>query len=164
MSERWSEEWQQEVDASLTTLANNLAAIFQQGGKISSVSSYADDWGYANLSVSFTKASQDDELKIVFGKAALADLVDSEGDVIDEVSLEKAIYGFMENYRVGVENHDETVQKGVIVASWYDKVEKAWLIGYKVNDDEMWEDVKKGEYLGFSFGGKGIRKSLEGGE
>jgi hypothetical protein len=36
-----------------------------------------------------------------------------------------------------------------------------WWLGMKVNDEEQWELVKKGERTGFSIHGKGTRVSKE---
>lgn len=159
-NETW-EEYEQRLSQEFVGFANNILNLVGAESTPDSISTYTDKWGYSNVSISFSKASTDDELRIVFGKAGVVDMVDADGDVLDEASFEKAIYHFMENYGgKGEENH-QGIQKGKIVASWYDKVEKAWLVGYKVYDDQMWEDVKKGEYSGFSFGGTGTRKPVE---
>ncbi len=52
----------------------------------------------------------------------------------------------LQNYiaPVDFEFGDETIKKGT------------WLMGARINDDDLWEDVKNGDYEGWSIGGMGV--------
>lgn len=130
-------------------------------------------------------AKVDDDKRLVFGWANIIKdeegqlLVDRQDDFIDsEDELEKAAYQYVLNSRDGGEMH---VRKGVstMVESVVLTKEKqaalgipegtvptGWWIGFRVNDDRVWDQVKKGDYVGFSVHGTGQRqkKVLETGE
>lgn len=130
-------------------------------------------------------AKVDDDKRLVFGWANIIKdeeghlLVDRQDDFIDsEDELEKAAYQYVLNSRDGGEMH---VRKGVstMVESVVLTKEKqaalgipegtvptGWWIGFRVNDDRVWDQVKKGDYVGFSVHGTGHRqkKVLEAGE
>lgn len=122
----------------------------------------------------------DDEKKLVFGWASIIKdengmiLLDRQDDFIDsEDELEKAAYDYVLHSRDGGEMH---VRRGVakMVESVVFTEEKqralgipvgsmptGWWIGFKVDDERVWEQVKKGEYAGFSVHGTGKRESTE---
>ncbi len=127
----------------------------------------------------------DDEKRLVFGWANIIKdedgqlLLDRQDDYIDsEEELEKAAYQYVLNSRDGGEMH---IRKGVstMVESVVLTKEKqealgipegvvptGWWIGFRVNDERVWDQVKKGEYVGFSVHGTGKRErtTLEAGE
>lgn len=122
----------------------------------------------------------DDEKKLVFGWASIIKdesgkiLLDRQDDFIDsEEELEKAAYDYVLRSRDGGEMH---VRRGVakMVESVVFTEEKqralgipvgsmptGWWIGFKVNDNRVWQQVKKGEYSGFSVHGTGKRESTQ---
>ena len=122
-------------------------------------------------------AKVDDDKRLVFGWANIIKdeegqlLVDRQDDFIDsEDELEKAAYQYVLNSRDGGEMH---VRKGVstMVESVVLTKEKqaalgipegtvptGWWIGFRVNDDRVWDQVKKGDYVGFSVHGTGHRQ------
>lgn len=119
----------------------------------------------------------DDDKRLVFGWASIIKdvegrvLLDRQDDYIDdEEELEKAAYTYVLHSRDGGEMH---VRKGVstMVESVVLSKEKqaalgipegtvpvGWWIGFKVNDDRVWDQVKKGDYMGFSVHGTGQRQ------
>jgi hypothetical protein len=119
----------------------------------------------------------DEEKKLVFGWASVIKdaqdkvLLDRQDDFIDsEEELEKAAYQYVLKSRDGGEMH---IRKGVstMVESVVLSKEKqaalgipagvvpiGWWIGFKVNDDRVWNEVKKGGYSGFSVHGTGKRE------
>lgn len=119
----------------------------------------------------------DDDKRLVFGWASIIKdvdgkvLLDRQDDFIDdEEELEKAAYTYVLHSRDGGEMH---VRKGVstMVESVVLSKEKqaalgipegivpvGWWIGFKVNDDRVWDQVKKGDYMGFSVHGTGQRQ------
>lgn len=118
----------------------------------------------------------DDDKRLVFGWASIikdADgrvLIDRQDDFIDsEDELEKSAYDYVLNSRDGGEMH---VRKGVstVVESVVFTKEKqealgipegtmpvGWWVGFRVDDDDVWSAVKKGDYIGFSVHGTGQR-------
>ena len=127
----------------------------------------------------------DEDKRLVFGWANIIKdeqgqlLLDRQDDFIDsEDELEKAAYQYVLNSRDGGEMH---IRKGVstMVESVVLTKEKqaalgipegvvptGWWIGFKVLDDRVWSQVKKGDYVGFSVHGTGQRqkKKLKPGE
>lgn len=119
----------------------------------------------------------EDDKRLVFGWASVvktADgkiLLDRQDDYIDsDEELEKSAYDYVLHSRDGGEMH---VRKGVstLVESVVLTKEKqealgiepgtvptGWWIGFKVNDEGVWDQVKKGDYMGFSVHGTGRRE------
>jgi hypothetical protein len=122
----------------------------------------------------------DQEKQLVFGWASVIKdtndkiLLDRQEDFIEsEDELEKAAYDYVLKSRDGGEMH---IRKGVstMVESVVLSKEKqlalgipagivpiGWWIGFKVNDDRVWNEVKKGGYVGFSVHGTGKRHNEE---
>jgi len=122
----------------------------------------------------------DDDKRLVCGWASI--IKDTEGKVLldrqndfidDENELEKSAYTYVLHSRDGGEMH---IRKGVstMVESVVLTKEKqealgipegtvpiGWWIGFKVNDDRVWSEVKKGGYSGFSVHGTGQRKETK---
>lgn len=121
----------------------------------------------------------DDEQQIVFGwgsvtKVSGQPVIDSQGDIIEDTELEKAVYDFMVN-AVHDEMHKRIVLDSKIVESFVVTDEKlskmfpgeaiprgfrGWWIGVKINDPEVYRKHKTGEYTGFSITGKAMRKEV----
>jgi hypothetical protein len=119
---------------------------------------------------------KDTEKQLVFGWASIAKradgtvVVDKQGDVLEDIDqMEKVAYDFVLHSRDGGEMH---VRKGVstLVESYVSTPEKnaamgipdgtlptGWWVGFKVNDKDVWDKVKKKEYTMFSVHGSGHR-------
>lgn len=122
----------------------------------------------------------DEEKRLVFGWASVIKdtqdkvLLDRQDDFIDsEDELEKAAYEYVLKSRDGGEMH---IRKGVstMVESVVLSKEKqaalgipsgtipvGWWVGFKVNDERVWGEVKKGGYVGFSVHGTGKREKTD---
>lgn len=122
----------------------------------------------------------DGEKQLVFGWASVSKLangevvVDKQGDVLDNLDdVERVAYDFVIESRDGGEMH---VRKGVstLVESFVSTPEKrekmgipegvipdGWWVGFKVQNPQVWEAVKKGKYRMFSVHGTGMRKAME---
>jgi hypothetical protein len=114
----------------------------------------------------------DDEQMLVFGFANVSvtkdgELVtDTHGDQIPPDVLEKAAYKFVLKYREGGYEH-EKMGVARLVESVFLTPEKlkamqitddtfkgaAWFLGFKVDDPDVWRDVKSGKLPAFSIGG-----------
>lgn len=119
----------------------------------------------------------DEEQRIIYGWASVSTvngelLVDRQGDIIPTEVLHKAVNEFMEGARVGKLMHVGK-QVGHIVHSFPVSYEIAkalgiqtnkegWIVGYKVYDDNIWEEVKSGKWAAFSIGGEAAWRVANG--
>lgn len=127
-------------------------------------------------------AKTDEDQRLVFGFAKLAEdpdnrgyyLVDSQGDLVSPDEVEKAAYAYVETSRESGAMHEGEVT-GPLVESVVFTPEKleamglepdaiptgAWWTGYRVEDDDAWDGVKKGRYTAFSIEGSAVREEVE---
>jgi hypothetical protein len=116
-----------------------------------------------------------DEQRMVYGFASVSHSggeahFDTQGDTVGLETVRKAWRGFMAKGGSGGLNH-ETPDTGKVVEGLVidDTVAEALMtelkkghrglfIGYHATDDKAWAGVKKGEFKGFSIGGKGRRQ------
>ena len=118
----------------------------------------------------------DDTQNLVFGWGSVVKkggqpFVDSQGDIIEDMELEKAIYNFM-SAPLHDEQHQRIVHDSTIVESFVvtdDKLRKmfpegpipqgnrGWWIGIRIKDPEVYRKHKEGIYTGFSITGTAQR-------
>lgn len=95
---------------------------------------------------------------------------DSQGDIYSAAEVAKAADNFMEQYQqIGVQ-HKEMTEKVKILRNWItledttidgQPVAKGtWILGVRVQDDDLWQKVKDGEITAFSIGGKANREPV----
>lgn len=107
------------------------------------------------------------ERRLVYGEVLVPDVEDSQGDVVSPEEIEKAAHEYLRNFRLVGDTH-ETLAPAEVVESYIapvdftpeggDLIRKgSWVMVVKIHSDEMWEEVKKGEYTGFSIGGEAYR-------
>ena len=114
----------------------------------------------------------DDEQRIVYGFASVVTkngeaVVDRQGDIISPDMMEKAASEFMLGARTGLTMHKGEptttiihslpLTKQIKDAFQIDTPYEGWIIAVKVHDDETWEQVKQGQFTGFSIGGRARR-------
>lgn len=119
----------------------------------------------------------DEEQKIIYGWASVTTvdgehIVDRQGDVIKTDTLHKAVNEFMEGFRVGKLMHEGEqvgqilhsfpVSKDIAEALGIETNMEGWIVGYKVYDDNLWEEVKLGKYAAFSIGGSAMKEEFNG--
>ncbi len=118
----------------------------------------------------------DDEKHCVYGWASVIEdngqtVTDRQGDEIDVDELVKAAHEFMSNTRVAGEMHKK-LGVGEVVESmvFTPELQKSmginlgkvgWFVGMQINDQAVWDRVKKGELGYFSIGGRGVRKPVD---
>lgn len=120
-------------------------------------------------------AKRDDEKRIAYGWASVAvdagaDVVDSEGDVVDMPSLEDAVVQFMIAKRssktmhtgddVGVVVESLVVDRAKWEAMGVESNREGWWVGIHVPMSSDWEEVRSGRFSMFSIGGKGTRSEM----
>ncbi|MCK5019287.1 MAG: hypothetical protein KAS32_19665 [Candidatus Peribacteraceae bacterium] len=128
--------------------------------------------------IGFISRSNDEE-RLVTGIVADPENIDSEGNMIDKEAIRRSALLFMERFgNTGVSHETDSYDYPVvfndrikIVESWVAREattlndlpvpEGAWLLTYRVLDDEIWEDVKRGALTGFSFEALVKKKPIE---
>lgn len=132
------------------------------------------------LQCTFKLAKSDDEERLVFGWASVAQrtdgetVVDWQDDIVDISELEQAAYDFVQFYREGSEMHERGgFDVAVVVESMVFTPDKlallnipegtlphGWWVGFRVTDDDVWAKVKDGTYKMFSIEGQGVREKV----
>ena len=132
------------------------------------------------LKCHFKLAKSDEEERLVFGWASVAQrtdgetVVDWQDDIVDISELEQAAYDFVQFYREGSEMHERGgFDIAVVVESMVFTPDKlamlnipegtlpyGWWVGFRVTDDDVWEKVKDGTYKMFSIEGHAIREKV----
>lgn len=123
-------------------------------------------------------AKVDSERRLAFGWAYVADddgnvVVDHSGDFVDKVALpdlEESAYEYVLKSREADDNHERFDNIAKLVESVFITPEKLkamgleggrtglW-VGFKIQDDAVWQKVKSGEYSAFSIRGRGRREA-----
>jgi hypothetical protein len=117
----------------------------------------------------------DEEQRIIYGWASVTTykgelLVDRQGDTIKTDTLHRAVNKFMKGVRVGKLLH-QGEQVGEIIHSFpmtkeicaalgIQSDKEGWITGYYVSDDNLWEQVKAGDYAEFSIGGRAQKEEF----
>ena len=115
----------------------------------------------------------DEDQHLVFGWFSVIEeggeaVVDRQGDVIEEETLEKAVYDFVLTARTAGDSH-ERIGIGRLVESMMFTKEKqkslgidlgrvGWYGGFHIDDEEVWKKIKMGHYPSFSIGGHALRE------
>lgn len=108
----------------------------------------------------------DEELRIVWAEVYIPDIPDSQGDFMSATEIRKTAHSFISKgipQNIDLE-HDEHPHGCAVVESFIvrkddpDFIEGAWVVGVHVPDDDLWEQVTKGEINGFSMSGTGHRE------
>lgn len=113
---------------------------------------------------SFEITKKDEAKKIVYGIVYSPDQIDAHGDYATAEEVEKACYLFMKNSRntqVDTQHDLNTNQECYVGENWIVKENDAlfpgevgaWATGIKVENDEIWEQITKGDITGISMYG-----------
>jgi hypothetical protein len=115
-----------------------------------------------------TKLLKTAEERFVLGIVLVPEERDSQGDIYSHDEVRKAAHEYMEKAGHLGKQHSEIVTGKLKILETFvapaeftqDEVTIAkgtWLMGIRVVDDELWSDVKKGAFTGFSIGGAAHR-------
>ena len=120
-----------------------------------------------NESYDIDEVSKSDEKQFVLGKVLIPDKVDSQNDVISKEEIEKAAWNFMRNSHAVGYRHTDYALDSYVVESYIapiemeinkNKIKKGtWMLGVKIENDELWKEVKNEQIRSFSIGGYGRR-------
>lgn len=100
---------------------------------------------------------------IVCGVVYEPDTEDSQGDMASEEEIRKACYDFMQKVQVFKVEHEGTAvdvdilenyiaPSDVVIANQLVK-KGSWVMVARVNDEDVWQAIKKGEITGLSMAG-----------
>lgn len=105
---------------------------------------------------------EDEEQQLVYGVVYEPNVEDAHGDVMSATEIEKAAHKFVKDSRNIDTQHDFESGVGEVVESYIaptdftlgeqDIVKGSWVLVTKAND-EIWEEIKKGEITGYSMAG-----------
>lgn len=104
----------------------------------------------------------EDEKRLVTGVVMEPGEFDAHGDITMAEEIEQAAYVYMLNSQVVGDQHSQPapakIVESYIAPADFEMGGQAvkqgsWIMTVKVEDDEMWEAVKSGDYTGFSIGG-----------
>ncbi len=108
--------------------------------------------------------------RLVYGPALIPDYEDTQGDIITADEIRKAAHNFMlDSQTLGIEHRIINVDIRVIesyiapadMVLGSSTVKKGtWVIGAKILNEKIWEEVEKGNLQGFSIEGYGTRYTL----
>jgi hypothetical protein len=123
-----------------------------------------------------TEKSSSGEERIVFGVVLVPEETDSHGDIYDAETVRHAAHSFMENGGVRKIMHKgEPVTDASVLETYLTRSTEVhmangteqsfpvgtWMMAMRINSDELWEKVLKGEFTGFSMGGTALRRPLD---
>lgn len=110
---------------------------------------------------------KDDAQRIVYGVVMQPHVPDSQGDWQSPEDIEKAAHRYLAESRKHDVQHQEQAVDVVPVESFIAPTDMeyagrpvlkgSWVMAVRVNDDEVWNQVTKGDLTGFSIGGTGER-------
>jgi hypothetical protein len=98
------------------------------------------------------------EKQIVYGEVYAPDVVDSHGDAMNADEIEKLAHAFLAkslNANIDIMHDNKPVKASVVesfVADGHNPLyaKGSWVLGTKIYDADLWEDIKKGVYNGYS--------------
>lgn len=117
-----------------------------------------------------TVRKSDEELRIIWSEVYIPDFPDAHGDYMEAEDIRKMAHNFIGR---GLTDqcdlqHDNATNHGLeIVESFVARkddltfIPGSWVVGVRVNDDQVWEAVKSGEFNGFSMQAKVFTKQVE---
>lgn len=136
--------------------------------------------GEYDVAISVPIAKADDELRVVYGWAAVSTVdgrlvLDTQQDILPVAVLTKAVHAFMSDSRAAGVLHvkmdgapvkvGEVVESLVLTADVQKSLgielgREGWFVGVHVTNDVVWQAVKDGHLTSFSIGGRGVRIPL----
>ena len=97
---------------------------------------------------------------------------DTQNDVYSAAEIEKAAHAWMERYQqIGVQHKEKADERIKVLESFIQRGDTeingqtvksgSWCLGVHVIDDQLWADVKSGNFTGFSIGGVANRQPID---
>ena len=109
----------------------------------------------------------DDDKRLVYGVVYAPYETDAQEDWMSPEEIEKAAHVYMTEYRKLRKNHEEDLDDCYVVESYIAPsamrignktvTEGSWVMVTKINNDEVWADIKSGKITGYSMAGNALR-------
>ena len=103
----------------------------------------------------------DDEKRIVFGEVYAPNVLDSQGEMMNADDVELMAHRFMgvQSLKTSIDTAHNNVSNGSYPVESFIAPDGhpdgytpgAWVLGVKIDDDDVWAAVKRGELNAFSF-------------
>ncbi len=117
-------------------------------------------------------AKVDSDKRMVYGIVYSPEELDTDNEFSTASEIEKASHNFMKNARTTQidKQHNEDANNGFVAENWITKENDSifseqpvgsWAVGIKIENDDTWEEVKKGEIKGLSMGGFSEKETIE---
>ncbi len=114
-----------------------------------------------------------DEERFVLGVVLEPEVEDTQGDIYSPEEVRNACHHFMEDARKIGYMHRSLLGQGAAILENYitpvafqinGQAVKAgtWLLGLRIHDKGVWQDIKDGTITGYSIGGSALRQEDEG--
>jgi hypothetical protein len=100
--------------------------------------------------------------RIVYGEVLAPEVVDAQGDVVSAAEVEAAAHRFLADGGLVGGMHRQFSNVGKVVESFVARdgdatfTPGAWVLGVQLCPS-AWERVQRGEWTGFSMGGRAVR-------
>jgi hypothetical protein len=127
------------------------------------------------MSFTVLKADPSQHIVLGWGSVSLVEkglVTDLQGDQIEPEELERAVYEFMlESRQSGVMHDGQSVGDVVVSLVTTPDIVKAfglgelpvgWILGVKVKDAKIWQDIVDGKLKAFSIQGTADRENVDG--
>lgn len=130
---------------------------------------------HKDIANGFQVIKVDHEQRLIFGWASVTKVddeyvVDRQGDWMRTETLHKAVNNFMKSVRVGKLMHQGErvgdiihsfpVSKDIMDALGFQTNKEGWIVGYYVENDAAWDDVRSGKYAELSIGGSAQKEEF----
>lgn len=96
----------------------------------------------------------DYEYYVVFDRESISNIVEkySKMSLANSVNIEHNDNAFVDNIFM-IESYIKDSTRGIVPSGFEDVPDGSWIVSYKVNNPEVWEDIKSGKVKGFSVQG-----------
>lgn len=121
-----------------------------------------------SISVKNNLVIKSEHERLVFGEVYVPNVIDTDGETMTAEEIKKAAYNFMREQRITkIDYLHNTKETGSYVVESFiarpndpdNFTEGSWVIGAKIESDDLWSKVLKGDINGFSlYGGAKINK------
>lgn len=106
---------------------------------------------------------KNEEKQFILGRVLIPDRLDGENDVVRKEEIEKAAWRFMRNSHAPGYRHDAYAKDCYIVESYIAPTDfelngeivkqGTWLMGMKIENQEIWQQIKENKLKAYSIGG-----------
>jgi len=110
----------------------------------------------------------DNEKCLIYGVVLEPDTIDSQGDKVSAEEIERAAHKFLKESRVIYSEHERKQPNVYVVESYitpslikfdgHEAKAGSWILVTYCGDDNIWQQVKKGEFTGYSIRGYAYRE------